>query len=384
MSTFTDSPEAVAARWTKQDRVEQWSLAAIPDMMRAAVLHGQNDMRVTDAYQTPQPGHGEVVVRVAACAICGTDPDILRYGWPKQPAYGEFIFGHEFAGTVVATGVGVTETAVGQRVAAETHKGCGVCANCRDGLYTTCLNYGDHSTGHRHYGFTANGAFCEYALIHQSCVHPIPDGMSFEVATLVTTAGTSLYGLSRLGGLKGGETVVVSGPGPIGLMAVVVARATGAGMIVIAGTRRERLETGLALGADVAVNVNDEDVVARIMELTDGRGADVAIEAAGTEASAAAAVEYTRMSGRLAFLGIHTESPMVSLNARKIALGNLTVAGARAEGDRSVSRCLELFAHHGVDLSPLITHAFGLDDIATAFSVADNRLDGAIKVVVRP
>jgi len=373
------------ARWGLTDSVSSVPVASsLPPLMRAAVLHGRGDMRVTAEYPVSEPGFGEVVVRVAACAICGTDPDILNYGWPSQPPYGEFIFGHEFSGTVIACGPGVTRLSTGDRVAAETHKGCGVCPNCRDGLYTTCLNYGNRESGHRHYGFTENGAYAEYVLIHESCIHQIPEQMPFEVATLVTTAGTSLYGILRLGGLQGGETVVVSGPGPIGLMAVVVARLAGAGTIVLVGTRPERLELGLQLGADLIINAAGEEVVARVNEITEGRGADVAMECAGTEASAAAAVEYTRMSGRIAFLGIHTESPIIALNARKIALGNLTVSGVRAEGGRSVSRALELLRRSSVDISPLITHAFGLEDIKLAFDVVSNRLDGAVKVVIRP
>ena len=358
--------------------------ATLPATMRAAVLFGPGDLRLVDDYPVPAPGPNEVIVAVASCAICGTDPEILERGWPGQPPYGEFIFGHEYAGVVVSTGTGVTGFAVGDRVAAEPHKGCGHCANCVDGYYTTCLNYGLIDQGHRHYGFTVNGGYAQFARSHITCLHRFPAHWSFDTATLLTTAGTSLYALNRVGGLKGGETVVVSGPGPIGLMGVLLARLTGAGTIILAGTRDERLALGARFGADHVINVRREDPVERVMELTGGVGADVAIECAGTGRSLTAAIDYTRASGRLALVGIYTNEPTVEINPRKIALGNLTVAGTRAEGDRAVTRAAEILGHADVDLSPLITHTFSLAEIHAAFATSADRLDGAIKVVVNP
>jgi L-iditol 2-dehydrogenase len=356
----------------------------LPATMRAAVLFGPGDMRLVDDYPVPRPGPNDAIVRVAACAICGTDPDILKRGWPGHPPYGEFVFGHEYAGVVVALGESANGFSVGDRVAAEPHKGCGHCENCRDGHYTTCLNYCMLAQGHRHYGFTVNGAYAEYARSDVTCLHKIPADWTFETASLLTTAGTSLYALQRIGGLKGGETVVVSGPGPIGLMGVVLARLTGAGTIILTGTRAERLELGLRLGADVAINVTEEDVTERVLELTDGVGADVALECAGTELSAAAAVQYTRLSGRIAFVGIYADEPSVALDGRRIALGNLTIAGTRAEGGRSVRRASVLLGRSGVDIAALVTDEFALSDVHLAFSTAVDRVGGAIKVVVKP
>jgi L-iditol 2-dehydrogenase len=263
---------------------------------------------------------------VEACAICGTDPKILAHGWPNHPPYGEFIFGHEYAGTVVALGEGVTELDIGDRVAVEPHVGCGVCANCRDGLYTTCLNYGNYEKGHRHYGFTVNGGYAEYACNHVNSAYRIPQGMPIDQATLITTAATSLYGLRRIGGVQAGETVVVSGPGSIGLMGVVMARLLGAGAIVLTGTRAERLALGQRLGADITVNVREEDVVQRIMDLTHGVGADAVLEGAGTPQAAADAVEYAKKNGRVALVGIYQEP--ATLNVNKIVQWNITVAGS--------------------------------------------------------
>ncbi len=357
---------------------------SIPNTMRAAVLYGEGDLRLVDDYPVPEPGAGEVLIRVAACAICGTDPKILAHGWPNHPPYGEFIFGHEYTGTVAALGPGVTELAVGDRVAVEPHKGCGVCANCRDGRYTTCLNYGRPEKGHRHYGFSTNGGYAEYACNHVNSVYRVPADMPLDQATLITTASTSLYGIRRIGGIEAGETVAVSGPGPIGLMAVVMARLLGAGTIVLLGTREERLAVGRALGADVTVNVRDEDAVARVVALTGGVGADAVLECAGTARSAADAVEMAKKNGRVALIAMYPEP--APLNVNKIVQWNITVAGSKAEGERSLAQALALLGRQpaGLGLSQLVTHCFPLGEIHAAFETAEKRLGGAIKVVVEP
>jgi threonine dehydrogenase-like Zn-dependent dehydrogenase len=358
--------------------------AELPATMRAVVLFGPGDMRLVEDYSTPIPGPGDAIVRVDSCAICTTDFDILQRGWPHHPPYGDFVFGHEYAGTVVALGEQVRDLSIGDRVAAEPHHGCGHCQNCLDGKYTTCLNYGLVEQGHRHYGFTVNGGYAEYARSAPSCLHPVPSHWSFETATLLTTAGTALYSLQRIGGLQGGETVVVSGPGPVGLMGAVLARLTGAGTIIMTGTRRERLELGLRLGADKVIDVTSCDVVEEVLKLTGGKGADVVLECAGTESSAAAAVEYTKLSGRIAFVGVHPDKPTIALNARHIALGNLTIAGTRAEGGRSVERASVLLGASQFDVSVLVTDTFSLLDIHSAFTTAEDRIGGAIKVIVKP
>lgn len=355
---------------------------SIPKTMKAAVLFGKGDMRLVDDYPVPTPDTGEVLVKVEACAICGTDPRIRAEGWPNHPPYGEFVFGHEYAGTIAALGEGVTKFKLGDRVAVEPHKGCGSCDNCRDGLYTTCLNYGIKESGHRHYGFSTNGGYADYAAIHINCVSKIPDSMSIDEATLITTAGTSLYGIRRIGGIQAGDTVVVSGPGPIGLMGVVMARLLGAGMIVLTGTRTERLELGKKLGADVVINVREENVVERVLELTDGFGTDAVLECSGSAQATVNAIDYTKKSGRIALIGLFTEP--IPVDGTKVALSNITIAGSRAEGMRSVARSLALLSRKPVDISPLITHTFSLDDIHAAFETVEKRLDGAIKVVVKP
>ena len=355
-------------------------MTKIPETMRAAVLFGPNDLRIIEK-KVSRPGHQEVLIKVGACAICGTDPKILAHGWENQPPFGEFTPGHEYAGTIVALGEGIVGFSEGDRVAIESHKGCGICSNCLRGFYTVCLNYGNRSSGHRHYGFTVNGGYAEYVVNHINSLHHVPGGLSFEEATMITTAGTAMYGVTRAGGVQPGETVVVAGPGPIGLIALQLAKGMGAGKVIITGTREERLALARQLGADFSINTKTEDAIKRIFELTGGIGADLVLECAGTSGSLGDAIEFTRKNGRIGLLGVYSEP--VTINAFKIVQWNMTVAGSRAEGDRSLTKAAPLIGDGRVKVRPLITHTFPLERIKEAFETFIQRKGGAIKVVIK-
>src|SRR5579864_7543634 len=210
--------------------VKTSSNVPIPDRMRAWVLGGPDELFLRDK-PTPIPGRTEVLIRIDAVAICATDLEIIHRGSPASiqgglPFNKNFTPGHEYMGTVAALGPHVDEFKIGQRVTVEIHAGCGQCKRCREGMYTSChnygLNYGDVDKGHRANGFTTDGGFCEYQVNHINTLVAISDEMSDEEATLVVTAGTAMYGLTELGGLVAGESVVVTGPGPIGLLGVAV------------------------------------------------------------------------------------------------------------------------------------------------------------------
>src|SRR5438094_5866004 len=176
-----------------------------------------------------------------------------------MPHNKNFTPGHEYMGTVVALGPAVDEYRIGQRVTVEIHAGCGQCKRCREGMYTAChnygLNYGDVDKGHRANGFTTDGGFCEYQVNNINTLVAIPDAMSDEEATLVVTAGTAMYGLTEPGGLVAGENVVVTGPGPIGLPGVAVAKAPGPQPDIPTGTRNNEIKNGRELSSDHGVNV---------------------------------------------------------------------------------------------------------------------------------
>src|ERR1700690_274868 len=252
--------------------------------MKAWVLGHPDELLLRDK-PPPVPGRAEVLVRIDAVAICATDLEVIHGGSPAS-IQGGLPFnkncppGHEYMGPVAGLGPHVDEFKIGERVSVEIHAGCGQCKRCRQGMYTSCLNYGKPEKGHRANGFTTDGGFAQYAINHINTLARVPDTMSDAEATLVVTAGTSMYGLTELGGLVAGESVVVMGPGPIGLLAVAVAKALGAYPVILSGTRDARLRIGSQLGADRVVNVTNEDLASVVMEMT-GRGADYVIECAG-------------------------------------------------------------------------------------------------------
>lgn len=353
----------------------------IPKKMKAAVLYDYNDLRVVER-DVPQPGSGEVLIKVKACAICGTDPKIKAHGWENCPPMGEFILGHEYSGEVVALGEKVTAFKIGDRVAVEPHKGCGHCINCIRGLYTTCLNYGKLEEGHKHYGFTVNGGYAEYAVCHINCLHKFSEKLSYESATLITTAGTALYGIQRAGWIWPGETVVVVGPGPIGLMAAQLAKVCGAGKVIVTGTRESRLSVARKVGADKTINIKEQDVVEEIEKETNGIMADMIIETSGSAAGARQALSLVKKSGRIALEGMYQEPVSIDLN--KVVQWNIQMAGGKAEGEFVLDRIVPLMEDGRIVTEPILTHEFALEDINEAMDTYVNRVGGAIKVVVKP
>src|SRR5438034_2111738 len=241
----------------------------IPTTMNAVVLHDADDMRV-EQWSVPEPGPGEVLLKVEVASICMTDVKVLHRTLMGQPE-GPFIMGHEYAGTVAALGPDVDEFTVGERVAVEVHKGCERCENCVKGWYTSCLNYGNVAKGHRAKGLTCDGGFADYAVNHVNTLYKLPDNLTFEQACMVTTAASPLWAIDLMGGYVAGETVLVQGPGPIGLLAVQLVKALGADRVILSGTRPERLEIGRRLGADHVVNVREESLSRRVAEITGGR-----------------------------------------------------------------------------------------------------------------
>ena len=355
----------------------------VPDTMRAWVLGGPDELNLVEK-PVPVPGKAEALVRIDAVAICATDLEVISYGTPAifeggLPFNKNFTPGHEYMGTIAALGPGVDEFEIGQRVTVEIHAGCGQCKRCRAGMYTSCHNYGDQSKGHRANGFTTNGGFAEYAVNHINTMIPVPDEMSDEDATLVVTAGTSMYGLTELGGLVAGESVVVIGPGPIGLLAVAVAKALGAAPVVLIGTRDNRLEIGKKLGADITINAKTEDVVARIMEIT-GKGADYVVDAAGTGETVNQAVHMTNRGGKVCLAAFPKNA--VEFDIGYLAVNNIYLYGIRGEGKSATHRAMAFMAEKRFDASLVHTHTFPLEDLPEALRHARERVDDAIKVVV--
>src|SRR5215467_1474687 len=316
----------------------------IPDRMKAWVLGDPGELTLKEK-PVPVPKKAEVLVRIDAVAICATDIENIYHGPPAMiegglPFNKNWTPGHEYMGTVVALGPGVDEYKIGERIAVEIHAGCGQCKRCREGMYTSChnygLNYGDVNKGHRANGFTTDGGFCEYQVNHINTLVAIPNEMSDEEATLVVTAGTAMYGLTEVGGLVAGESVVVIGPGPIGLLGVGVAKALGAQPVILTGTRDNRLRTGLELGADHVVNVRRENAV-----------------------------------------------EPVPVDIAHIVRNNIYLYGIRGEGKSATHRAEAFMRQKRFDATKIHTHTFPLDDLPTAIRYAKDRVEDAIKVVVK-
>lgn len=361
----------------------------VPQHMRAWIL-GNPDELTLGTKPVPVPGRAEVLVRIDAVAICATDLEVIHYGSPAKiqgglPFNKGFTPGHEYMGTVAALGPGVDEWRIGERVTVEIHAGCGQCKRCRQGLYTACLNYGQNygevDKGHRANGFTTDGGFCEYQVNNVNTLVRVPDSMSDEEATLVVTAGTSMYGLTELGGLVAGESVVVIGPGPIGLLAAGVAKAMGASPVVLVGTRDSRLEIGRKLGADRVVNVKHEDAVAVVKSLTAGLGADYIIECAGTQEAINMATAMVNRGGKICLAAFPHEP--VTVDLPQIVRNNVYVYGIRGEGRSATHRAMAFMAARRFDAGLVHTHSFPLAELPEALRYARERVDDAIKVVVR-
>jgi threonine dehydrogenase-like Zn-dependent dehydrogenase len=359
--------------------------------MKAWVLGGPGELKLADK-PVPAPGVAEVLVRVDAVAICGTDLEVIAHGDPAlvrggKPFNQDFTPGHEYMGTVAALGPGVDEFAVGERVAVEIHAGCGRCERCREGMYTACLNYGmnypGHDKGHRANGFTTDGGFAEYAVNHVNTLVRVPRAMSDEEATLIVTAGTATYGLDVLGGLIAGQSLAVIGPGPIGLMAVGVAKALGAAPVILIGTQRDRsrLDIGRRFGADEIVTVEEGDPVDAVRRFTRGRGVDYAMECSGAPMAVNQAAYMVSRGGRICLAAFAHEPVLVDV--AHLVSNNIYVFGIRGEGRSATRRAAALMAEQRFPAKLVHTHTFSLEEVPTAIRYAAERVEDAIKVVVK-
>jgi L-iditol 2-dehydrogenase len=356
----------------------------IPERMKAWVLGGPEELSLIEK-PVHEPGRAEVLVRIDAIAVCATDIEIIRHGVPAMidgelPFNRGFTPGHEYMGTIVKLGPTVDEFQVGDRVTVEVHAGCGRCQRCREGMYTSCLNYGYREKGHRANGFSTDGGFAEYAVNNLNTIIHIPDDMTDAEATLIVTAGTAMYGLDVMGGLIAGQGVAVTGPGPIGLMGVAVAKALGASPVILTGTRDRRLEMGKKLGADAVVNVRDENAVEAVQRLTRGRGVQYVLECSGAPDALNEAARMVNRGGRVCLAAFPSDPVPVDL--AYIVRNNIYVFGIRGEGKSATHRAAALFTQKRFDASLIHTHTFPLDEVPTAIHYARDRIEDAIKVVV--
>jgi L-iditol 2-dehydrogenase len=355
--------------------------ALLPERMRAVVLTAPRCHEIRGDVPVPRPGPLEVLSKVDSVAICGTDLHIYEGRFPgRWPKGYPFIPGHEWSGTLVEVGSAASDLGwqVGQRVAGTSHAGCGYCRMCRIGRYTLCDNYGREPLHHQ-YGHYSQGADAEYVVHSIKSVFPLPDELDLPLGAMLDAASIALHSVKRPG-IRPGDTVVVVGAGPLGFLTADCAVALGAGQVIVTGSG-ERLERAAQLGF-ATVNYRSEDPVAAVRRLTDGKGAHVAIDTGGTLASIRQAVDVVRKGGRVAFTGVPTEGD-TALPMQKIVLEEIDLFGVRANPN-TMEEVMPLVVSGRVRVKPLVTHTFALEEYGQALHTFAERIDGALKVLVRP
>jgi alcohol dehydrogenase len=344
--------------------------------MKGLVFHGPGER----AWETvPDPVLGaatDAIVKIDTSTICGTDLHILKGDVPEVTP--GTILGHEAVGTVVETGPAVTTLAEGDRVLVSCITSCGRCRFCREGHYGLCLGGGGWIFGHLIDGLQAEYARVPFA---ETSVHKVPDGLTDEQVLFLADILPTAYEVGvLLGRVQPGDTVAVVGAGPIGLAAIMTAKLLTPGKIVAIDLADARLARALDFGADVAINPAGEDAVARVMELTDGLGADVAIEAVGVPETFEVCTELIRPGGRVANVGVHGHP--ATLHLERLWIRDVTITTGLVD-TWTTPQLLKLIADGRLDPTPFATHRFELGETEEAYDTfADAASTNALKVVL--
>lgn len=351
----------------------------MPTTMQALVVLQPDRFEIQEVL-VPTPGPREVLARVRAVSICGTDSHIIHGDYPGfWPPSFPFTPGHEWAGEIAALGPGAELFGfrVGDRVAGTSHDACGICQKCVEGRYNLCENYG--RTGlHRQYGHSVQGADATYVVHGVKSVFPLPDGLTFEDGALVDPASISLHVANR-GGIAPGDVVAITGAGAIGLLAAEAARIRGAGRVIVVG-RGSRLAKAADMGFEI-VESSSVDPVAAVREMTGGLGAHVTLECAGVPETVGWALAMLRRGGRCAAVGIPTEGATIDM--QRLVLDELELVGSRASAGE-MRRVIPHIEQGRMRVRELITHRFALTDYAEALATFRDRSAGAIKIIVAP
>jgi L-iditol 2-dehydrogenase len=336
------------------------------------MAQGEGQLAFATDWKEPVPLPDEVKLRVNAAGICGTDIHIIRGTWRCDAPV---VLGHEFCGTVVEAGDLVKGFAPGDRVvAANPARTCGNCYYCRAGNAFMCSERESK-------GYMTDGAFADYITIRASQCHHLPENVSFREAALGEPVSVAVHAAIERHTVHAGDLVLVSGAGCVGLLTMQVAKLEGA-RVIIAGLDRDANRRACAerLGADAVVNVEKEDLLAVVAEMSKGRGADTVFECAGAAASLAACWKAVRKQGTLVPLGMYPGPVTTDFNS--ISMKELNVTGSYGYVWTSWQRCLQLMSEKKIDADLLVSHEFALEDYEEAFRVTQ---DGtATKVVLRP
>ncbi len=325
--------------------------------------------------EDPVVGEKEVLLKVKAAGICGTDIHIMEDRFPNNPPV---ILGHEFSGEIVAVGTDVSEYKVGDRVVSEPHKGgCGTCRYCLTGEVEVCRNK-------KAIGYKIDGCFASHIAMPVTSLHRIPPNVTYEQAALTEPMAVAVKGILERTNIEAEDFVMVSGCGPIGLLAAAAAKAEGARAVMITGTNGDeklRLPAARALGIDHVVNVQKDNALQVVQELTGGAGADVVVEASGAASAIRQAFDLVKIDGRICGLGLSGKED-IGIPWDTAIIKAVRLVCSMSSNWTSWERALSIMAGSKIDLDPLITADYALHDWQKAFAMLQNL--EAIKILLKP
>jgi L-iditol 2-dehydrogenase len=352
--------------------------SAVPSTMKAAVYRGVNDVRLEEV-PVPEIGAGEILVRVHTCGICGTDLKKIASGSHSAPR----IFGHETSGIVAKAGEGVQKFKVGDRVVVFHHIPCGTCHYCRHKTFAQCEVY-------KKVGCTAGfepsgGGFAEYVRVMDWIVDKgtvfVPEGVSFEQACFVEPVNTCIKGIETLR-LRAGETVLVIGQGPIGLILAVLAQRTGA-KVITTDLYSPRLTMANSFGLNLTIDASKADAGKAVREMTEGRGADAVILAVGGNSLIRPAIDAARPGGRV-LLFAQTVRGEVTIDPASVCVDEKTLLGSYSASVELQDESVRFVMNREMDLERLISHRFPLESSVDALSLAAHPQPDSMKIVIQP
>jgi len=343
--------------------------------MKCLLLSEYNHLEVAEMPE-PIAGPGELLLRVEACGICGSD--VHGYDGSTGRRIPPIVMGHEAAGTVAAIGAGVEKYAIGDRVTFDSTIYCGECAHCKRGEINLCdrrqvigVSCGDYR---RH------GAFAEFVAVPQRIVYRLPESLSFNEAAMLEAASVALHAV-RLSGAAGGETALVIGAGMIGLLTLQAARAAGCARVLIADVDATRLRLAAKLGADETLHASGAGLTDRVLELTAGRGVDFAYEAVGRDETVAYAIDCARKGGTVTLIG--NIEPRATLPLQKVVTRQIRLQGSCASAGE-YPRAMELMASGKINVGPLISAVAPLEEGPRWFERLHAREPNLMKVILTP
>jgi len=340
---------------------------------RAAILYGPEDLRM-ETISIPSLGPEEVLVRVKSCALCGSD---LHAYLGKHPrVVFPRVLGHEFAGIIDQKGERVQGWEVGQRVCCDIDLPCGQCDLCRQGRRNLCVRL-------RTQGFDSDGAYAELVKVPQQNLYALPEGVSFDQASLVQTLAVAYNGVKRRGEVKVQDKVLIFGCGPIGLCALTVAKASGARVFMV-DTLEYRLEIARDMGADQTCNPENKDLIESALEWTGGKGVDKVIECVGgtQDVTLSQATQVVKRGGLIVVVGTYGNN-RATLRMAEFKDRELELRGSRAYVD-AFPDCIELVASGKLGLEKMITHRFALQEVEKGLKLMRDKAEKVIKVMIHP